>query len=74
MMSSLHKFYFDSQTRARVTRERYGQAMFNHLHEVRPDLAEAVRSTDKDPFYVERLDDPRWDKFVEFLEANWDKK
>lgn len=68
---SLHQFYFDAMTRARVTRERYGQAMFNHLVRVRPDLAEQVRGTDKDPFYVERLSHPNWDPFVEFIEANW---
>lgn len=47
--------------------------MFNHLLEVRPDLAEAVRGTDKDPFYVKELADPRWDRFVEFIESEWYK-
>jgi hypothetical protein len=73
MWISLHKFYFDAITRGRVNRERYGQAMFNHLHEVRPDLSEQVRGTDKDPFYVESLKDPRWNSFVEFIESNWTK-
>jgi hypothetical protein len=68
---SLHQFYFDAQARARKTGERYGQAMFNHLYEVRPDLSEQVRGQDTDPFYVERLSQPRWDRFVTFLEANW---
>jgi hypothetical protein len=71
MKLSLHKFYFDAISRARNTGERYGQAMFNHLWEVRPDLSEKVRGTDKDPFYVDRLYDPRWDAFVEFIESNW---
>lgn len=71
---SLHKFYFDAQHRARGTGERYGQAMFNHLCDVRPDLSEQVRATDMDPFHVERLNDPRWDRFVTFLEANWNKE
>ena len=68
---SLHKFYFDSWTLARNNRWRYGQAMFNNLVIVRPDLAEKVRGTDADPFYVERLNDPRWDRFVEIVEAEW---
>ena len=68
---TLHKFYFDAQQRARIRVERYGQAMFNHLDRVRPDLSAQIRATDKDPFYVERLNDPRWDRFVTFLEANW---
>lgn len=70
-MISLHKFYFDAISRARNTGERYGQSMFNHLWEVRPDLSEQIRGTDKDPFYVLRLHDPRWDAFVEFIEKNW---
>ena len=71
MKLSLHKFYFDAITRARVTRERYGQAMFNHLWEVRPDLSEQVRGTDKDPFHVQSFEDPRWDAFIAFIESNW---
>lgn len=62
-MLSLHKFYFDA--RARTHRERYGQAMFNHLFEVRRDLANEIRGTDNDPFYVEKLSHPNWDLFVE---------
>lgn len=70
-MLSLHKFYFDAIVRARNTGERYGQAMFNHLYEVRPDLAEQVRSQPTDPFYVEKLNHPAWDRFVYFIEKNW---
>lgn len=70
-MISLHQFYFDAVSRARKTNERYGQAMFNHLVEVRPDLAECVRGSLADPFYVERLADPRWDKFVNYIETQW---
>lgn len=73
-MVSLHKFYFDSITLARTHRWRYGQAMFNHLLDIRRDLAEQVRATDKDPFYVERLDHPNWDRFVAFIEENWFKE
>ena len=67
---SLHKFYFDAITRARVKKERYGQAMFNHLFMVKPELAEKVRGTDMDPFYVETLDS-RWERFVAFIEKEW---
>ncbi len=68
---SMHRFYFDAITRARNTGERYGQAMFNHLLTVRPDLAAIVRGTDKDPFYVSALSHPNWDRFVAFIEKNW---
>jgi hypothetical protein len=72
---SLHKFYFDAMLAARSSNGtlRYGQAIFNHLCEVRPDLAEKARGTDKDPFYVERLNDSRWDNFVAFIETEWYK-
>lgn len=49
--------------------ERKGQAGFNHLSSVRPDLAEDIRGTDRDPFY----DDKKWDQFVQFLRENWDE-
>lgn len=68
---SLHKFYFDGITRAREKRERYCQAMFNHLSIVRPDLSEQVRGTEMDPFHCTTPQDPRWDKFVAFIETNW---
>jgi hypothetical protein len=68
---SLHHYYFDAITRANSTGERYGQAMFNHLVEVRPDLSEQVRATSMDPFHVRTLSDPRWDRFVAFIESNW---
>lgn len=70
-MISLHKFYFDGIARGLRTGERYCQAMFNHLHEVRPDLSERVCGTDHDPFYCESPQDPKWDRFVTFIEANW---
>lgn len=67
----LHKFYFDSITRARNTRERYGQAMFNHLCEVKPDLAEKVRNTNMDPFYCASPMEAKFNCFIEFIESNW---
>ena len=48
--------------------------MFNHLSKIRPDLAERVRGTDKDPSYVDWLNDPRWDRFVQFIESEWYKE
>lgn len=47
--------------------ERAGQAAFNALHVMRPDLSERVRSTDLDPFYSgDRLAD-----FFGFVEREW---
>lgn len=70
-MISLHKFYFDGIVRACRTQERYGQAMFNHLCEVRPEMAKMIRGTLNDPFHAESPQDPRWDRFVKFIETNW---
>lgn len=70
-VESLHKFYFDALTRCRRTGERYGQAMFNHLCEVRPDLSEAIRSTVNDPFYLNSPNDSRFDNFTAFIEKHW---
>lgn len=55
---SLHKFYFDGIVRARRTEGRYCQAMFNHLTEVRPELAEQIRGTNMDPFHASSPQDP----------------
>ena len=32
--------------------ERYGQAFFNELYKVRPELADEIRNTHLDPFYT----------------------
>jgi hypothetical protein len=68
---SLRKFYDDVIERMRITHERPGQAAFNHLVAVRPNLAEALRGTDSDPFYVDDFYNPKWCKFVEWLESTW---
>ncbi len=51
--------------------ERHGQAAFNHLFAVRPDLSEQVRGTPMDPFYRDS-NHPGWERFVVFLEKNWE--
>ena len=68
---SLHQFYAGVQERAKKTRERYGQALFNHLYEVRPALAQRVQNSDKDPFYATSGD--RINRFVLFIETEWYK-
>lgn len=50
--------------------ERYGQAAFNVLAEIRPDLSEQIRGTALDPFYW--LDgDSRLVLFFEWVDDNW---
>lgn len=52
---------------------RYGQAAFNVLDAVRPELAKQVVATDLDPFYIEDIhrDLFKWRKFVDFVQENW---
>lgn len=49
---------------------RYGQAAFNVLYAVRPDLSEPIRGTMLDPFHS------RGDlaAFSAYLVGNWDKE
>lgn len=68
---SLKEFYAQAAIRAKMYKWRLGQAAFNYLVDVRPDLSEAVRATDKDPFYASDKADPRWLKFKAYVEANW---
>lgn len=47
--------------------QRRGQALFNHLHDVRPDLANQLRGTDLDPFY----DNSKVVDALEFIQQHW---
>ena len=53
--------------------ERIGQAFFNHLASVRPDLSEQIRGSDKDPFHI-AYESQQWMRFIQFIQKNWDKK
>lgn len=70
---TLSKFYMDGMIRARTNGERYGQALFNLLVERRPNLAEQVRATNRDPFYLNGPAEnfARWDAFATYIEQNW---
>lgn len=48
-------------------RWRAGQAMFNVLHQLHPELANSIRGTENDPFY-------RNDKINDFLKAICDEE
>jgi hypothetical protein len=47
--------------------QRRGQVYFNVLAKHRPDLSEAARTTDIDPFYQTT----RLDSFLEWVMENW---
>jgi hypothetical protein len=67
----MHKFFNEAGDLAEKNLWRYGQALFNHLLDVRPELAEEIRGTDKDPFYIETLSDPKYKNFLDFLSERW---
>lgn len=48
-------------------KERSGQAAFNALWNVRPDLADQVRGTDLDPFHNDAVLLPFW----HFVQEAW---
>lgn len=47
---------------------RRGQTYFNMLYQVRPELAEEIRTSCLDPFY----DDTRIPAFLEAVKSMWD--
>lgn len=68
---NLHQFYFDSWILAKKMRWRIGQALFNNLMDVRPELAEKLRGTKNDPFFSESPTDPRYDAAIKIIEKEW---
>ena len=70
----IQKFYRDAETywRANVS-QRYGQALFNYLWIVRPDLANSIRGTLADPFNVPGLTGERLTLFGQFILDNWER-
>ena len=57
----------DARFRHPGLNERKGQAFFNELLVVRPDIAERVRGTVLDPFYQ----DARLPEFLSFVAKEW---
>lgn len=45
--------------------QRYGQAFFNYLEAVYPEVADAIRGTPCDPFYRNYVDMATWSKVYE---------
>lgn len=70
----IHRFWIGAGERISRTGERYGQALFNHLESVRPDLANRVRGTDADPFRCFDAYSAQIERFAEFVEREWSRK
>jgi hypothetical protein len=43
---------------------RWGQAVFNSLHQLYPEIANKIRSTEYDPFYI----DEKVNNLIKYLE------
>lgn len=52
---------------------RPGQAVFNVLAFVRPDLSERIRATEYDAFRVLDSQDPLMDKMCKWIEEHWNE-
>lgn len=69
--ASLIQFYSDVLVRVN-NKERYGQALFNTLQGVKPELAEKIRGGRLDPFYCKNPTDKVVEWFIEYIEIQWD--
>jgi len=52
---------------------RIGQALFNHLLDVRPLIADALRGSNIDPFYSNSTDSTHYKMAVKFIEMWWNE-
>jgi hypothetical protein len=68
---NLHQFYFDVWLSAQKNKWRIGQALFNHLWTVRPDLAEQIRGGPSDPFHAYSPTDVQYESAIKFIESKW---
>lgn len=67
----LSEFYAQVAVRHANRSERFGQAFFNELDLVRPDLADRIHLTDLDPYYVSFDDNEFWDSLTQWIWVNW---
>ena len=67
---NLHMFYQNVGKRCYERHELYGQALFNQLAVVRPDIAKKICGTNMDPFYAEDTDFS-YSVFTKYLESVW---
>lgn len=68
----LHEFYAAvTDYREKYPEQRAGQALFNVLHDVRPDISEAIRGTSMDPFHAPSTAHPSYTAAVRYIESKW---
>lgn len=66
------EFFTQVRKTASAYNWRIGQALFNVLFDVRPDISEAIRATGNDPFFSETVEDKRYQAALEVIEQMWD--
>lgn len=51
---------------------RKGQAYFNYLYQLHPDVADKIRGTEFDPFYADHKNNPEEEinKFLDYISKN----
>lgn len=59
--------YMRLHYRETILSQRMGQAYFNALKSIYPEVAEIVRESDADPFYADDPKDPRMVKFFDVI-------
>lgn len=57
---------------------RYGQALFNTLLDHDAKMAEEIRGTELDPFYLDHTEPnhntPSWERIYSYISENWKGK
>jgi len=68
----IHEFFAQVDQRNKFNkRERIGESAFKILCEIRPDLAEKLKFSPIDPYYLTDKNQSVWTKFVCFIKDNW---
>lgn len=63
----------EHKNRTSFPKWRLGQNLFNSLNMVYPELAEGLRATDVDPFYIDERYGTCWEHIVNVLKDGHDE-
>jgi hypothetical protein len=68
------EFFVQVRKTAAAYNWRIGQALFNVLFDVRPDISEKLRGTRNDPFFSDTIEDKRYQAALVVIEQMWDNE
>jgi hypothetical protein len=69
------EFLLNVTRRTYQRNERYGQAFFNELSLVKPEIAEEIRATENDPFYLMvEYQGQQMDKICRLVSDRWERR